>query len=168
MTTQGHTAHSAVRFDEESPELGVNAGNARARENHDNPAVSQGQTAAETAPLRVTQRDRRPSWWRGWQPPEPWQLRSPSLAAKWRYARRGGWTGTDRLPPSEADSLASGGMRTRHRVMPISRIFGVWYFRLVVVPTSLVTTYLQWVLDRPGRAFTAAVLLGVAWMAVTR
>jgi len=77
-------------------------------------------------------------------PPEPWQHRPASLAAMWRYARRGGWTGPDGL----------------------ARRLGVWWYRLVTLPVSLVCHYTAWLVARPSRTLTAAVVALVVWQAV--
>ena len=77
-------------------------------------------------------------------PPQPWTHRPASLAAMWRYARRGGWTGPDGL----------------------ARRLGVWWYRLVSLPVCLVTHYTAWLVARPSRALTAAVVALVVWQAV--
>lgn len=84
--------------------------------------------------------------WREWTPPEPWRHRPASLAAMCRYAARGGWTGPDGP----------------------ARRAGVWWYRLVAVPVCLVTHYLAWLVARPSRALTAAVVVLLLWLAVAR
>lgn len=73
------------------------------------------------------------------RPPEPWRYRPASLAAMWRYARIGAWT------------RDSGPLR----------LVGVWYFRLVALPTALVTHYLAWLTQRPSRLATVLVIYAV-------
>lgn len=70
------------------------------------------------------------------RPPEPWRYRPASLAAMWRYARIGAWT----------------------RDSGLLRFAGVWYFRLVALPTAVVTHYLAWLTQRPSRLGTALVI----------
>lgn len=79
-------------------------------------------------------------------PPEPWTHQPASLAAMWRYARRGGWTG----PTGPA------------------RVAGVWWCRLVTIPVCVVTHYTAWLVARPSRALTAALVALLLWLAVTR
>lgn len=77
-------------------------------------------------------------------PPEPWTQQPASLAAMWRYARRGGWTG----PTGPA------------------RVAGVWWCRLVTIPVCVVTHYTAWLVARPSRALTAALVALLLWLAV--
>ena len=84
-------------------------------------------------------------------PPEPWEKRPASLAELWAYARWGAWTDPDRPPLHE-------GGRSRP---PLSRWLGVWWCRLVTIPATVVTHYTAWVVARPSRTFTVAVLWGV-------
>jgi hypothetical protein len=56
-----------------------------------------------------------------------------------RYALRGGWTGPEGL----------------------ARRAGVWYFRLVAVPVTIVAHYAAWIVARPARAIAVAVLWAV-------
>lgn len=104
--------------------------------------------AVQTAPPATTDSDRRGG---GWQrlaaqlrPPEPWTHRPASLAAMARYARQGGWTGPDGL----------------------ARQAGVWWYRLVAVPVTLVCHYTAWLVARPSRALTAAVVVLLVWLAL--
>lgn len=60
-----------------------------------------------------------------------------SIPAKRRYARSGTWTASVDGPVRKA---------------------GVGYWRLVALPTSVVTGYVQWIADRPGRALLVYVL----------
>lgn len=98
----------------------------------------------------ATEGEHRPGLWgrlvAGLTPPEPWTHRPASLAAMSRYARQGGWAG----PAGPA------------------RAAGVWWFRLVAVPVCLVTHYLAWLVARPSRALTVALVGLLVWLAVTR
>jgi hypothetical protein len=73
------------------------------------------------------------------KPPEPWRYRPASLAAMSRYAHLGGWTG-QRGP---------------------LRFVGVWYFRLVAVPVTVITHYLAWIVARPSRLATVLLIYTV-------
>jgi hypothetical protein len=96
-------------------------------------------TAPETAPRTVTHRSRLARLVDRLTPPEPWSHRPASLAAMWRYARRGGWTG-----PTGA-----------------ARQLGTWWYRLVALPVTIVCHYTAWVVARPGRAVTVIGLWAV-------
>lgn len=136
MTTDSETAFSAPH-----PEAG---GSER-----DSTRIARGaresvyQTAPETAPTNDTQRDRRRGGWGRLvdqlTPPEPWSHRPASLAAMARYAARGGWTGPEGLP----------------------RRLGVWWYRLVVVPVTLVCHYTAWIVARPSRTVVTVVVWAV-------
>lgn len=60
-----------------------------------------------------------------------------SIPAKRRYARAGDWTTSVNGPVRKA---------------------GVGYWRLVALPMSAVTGYVQWIADRPGRALIIYVI----------
>lgn len=140
MATESETAFSAPHRTDQAPGEGVNAGSARARAREANT----GQTAPETAPPNLTQRDRRPGGWGRLAdqltPPQPWSHRPASLAAMARYAARGGWTGPEGLP----------------------RRAGVWWYRLVAVPVTLVCHYTAWIVARPARTVVTVLVWGVA------
>lgn len=72
-----------------------------------------------------------------WTPPEILTKRPPTVAALAAYARRGAWT--------------------RDLDGPIRRA-GVWWFRLVGVPVTVMCRFAEWVWQRPGRALTASTL----------
>lgn len=134
MTTDRDTAPSAPH-PETAP--GDEEANARPRAG----AHAQGTQTAETAPAGVTQRGRQRSQLLDQlTPPEPWRHRPASLAAMWRYARRGGWTGT------------TGPARTA----------GVWWYRLVAVPVTLLCHYAAWIIARPSRTVALAIVWAVA------
>ena len=134
------TALSAVRFGGAPADSGSTRAGARGRARED--------SAVSVARQSTTERDWRAGvvarLVRELTPPEPWQHRPASLAAMWRYARRGGWTGPDGL----------------------ARRLGVWWYRLVSLPVCLVTHYLAWLVARPSRTFTAAVVALVVWQAL--
>ena len=65
-----------------------------------------------------------------------------SLAAMWR-SPPGGWTEPEDWPAG-----------------------GDWWYRLVSLPVCLVTHYLAWLVARPSRTFTAAVVALVVWQAL--
>ena len=140
MTTHSETAVSAPHPGGQAPlEVSTRAGaRGRARESQSP------QTAPETAPPTVTQRDHgRGVWVRlvdELTPPEPWRHRPASLAAMARYAARGGWTGPDGLV----------------------RRAGVWWYRLVAVPVTVGCHYTAWLVARPSRTATVAILWAVA------
>lgn len=77
-------------------------------------------------------------------PPQPWTHRPASLAAMWRYAARGGWTG----PTGPA------------------RLLGVWWCRLVTLPVCVTTHYVAWLVARPSRTLTATLVALLVWQAV--
>ncbi|MGH8881871.1 MAG: hypothetical protein ACRD0P_31740 [Stackebrandtia sp.] len=114
-------------------ETGVNAGSAppRAREREVNPAKNTPRDGRRRAGLFALVHDL--------TPPEPWRHRPHSLAALWRYASRGEWAG----PTGPA------------------RTAGIWWFRLVTVPGSVLTHYAAWVIARPSRTATVAVIWAV-------
>jgi len=64
----------------------------------------------------------------------------------WRYAKSGGWTG----PTGPA------------------RIAGVWWYRLVALPVTVVCHYTAWLVARPSRALTATLVGLLVWQAVAR
>lgn len=140
MTTHSDTAfRGAVSGDEPADAASRHTGaRARARE----------ESAVQTAPPPVTERDRRPGRWprlvNQLRPPQPWTHRPASLAAMWRYARRGGWTGPD----------------------GVARRLGVWWYRLIAVPVTVVCHYTAWLVARPSRALTGALVAFVVWMAL--
>lgn len=136
------TALSAVRFEESPADRGSTRTGARPRARED--------SAVSGARKAITDSDRRAGvvarLMAELTPPEPWQHRPASLAAMWRYAARGGWTG-----PTGA-----------------TRRLGVWWFRLVALPVCLVTHYTAWLVARPSRTITAALVCLLLWLAVTR
>lgn len=140
MSDTAQTALSAVRFEESPADSGSTRTSARGRARED--------SAVPAARQSTTERDWRsgigPRLVRELTPPEPWQHRPASLAAMWRYARRGGWTGPDGL----------------------ARVAGVWWYRLVALPVTVVCHYLAWLVARPSRALTAAVVVLVVWLAL--
>lgn len=79
-------------------------------------------------------------------PPEPWTHRPASLAAMWRYAKSGGWTGPT----------------------GVARQLGVWWYRLVALPVTVVCHYTAWLVARPSRALTATLVGLLVWQAVAR
>jgi hypothetical protein len=135
--TESQTAHRTAVFAGMDPaETPTQAGaHPRAREDNTPETTLPG---AETAPKTTTHRSR------GWlarlvdrlTPPEPWQYRPSSLAARWRYARRGGWTGP---------------------AGPARRLY-TWWYRLVTFPVTLVCHYASWVVARVSRTIAVAVL----------
>src|SRR5690554_2618393 len=163
-TTERDTAlRSAVSAEDGHSDSQRGAARGRARED----------SVADPAPSAVAESHRRAKLLAQLRPPEPWQHRPASLAAMWRYARRGGWTGADvrlvrdnpdgpwrqvRASESEAD-LAGKDIRTR---LPASRVAGIWWFRLVALPICTITHYLAWLVARPSRTATVALLALVA------
>lgn len=77
-------------------------------------------------------------------PPQPWTHRPASLAAMWRYAARGGWTGPQ----------------------GVARQLGVWWYRIIALPATVVTHYTAWLVARPSRALTATLVGLLLWQAV--
>lgn len=77
-----------------------------------------------------------------WVPPALLTCPPPSVADLASYARSGAWT-------SQVDG-------------PIRRL-GVWWYRLVTLPVTVVCRYTEWVAQRPGRA----VAVFVVWKLVT-
>lgn len=134
------TALTAVRTRRAPADRGSTRGRAHPRARED--------SAVSAARQGTTERDWRSGVGarlvRELTPPQPWTHRPASLAAMWRYARRGGWTGPDGL----------------------ARRLGVWWYRLVTLPVSLVCHYTAWLVARPSRALTAAVVALVVWQAV--
>jgi hypothetical protein len=136
MTTESETADRSAVPDLDRSETASPHGRARPRARE----ATSPQTAPETAPSPVTHGDRRDGSARLLDqlvPPEPWTHRPASLRAMARYARRGGWTGPDG---------------------PARRL-GVWWYRLVAVPVTILCHYAAWIIARPART---VVLLG-AW-----
>lgn len=140
MTTERDTAFRSAVSGAEPAEEAPRHTNALPRARED--------SAVQTAPPTTTDSDVRGG---GWQrlvgelrPPEPWTHRPASLAAMARYASRGGWTGPEGL----------------------ARRLGVWWYRLIAVPVTLVCHYTAWLVARPSRALTAALVAVVVWMAV--
>jgi len=131
MTTHGETADRGA-----VPDLRPAAEGSTRTRAHPRARV---ETAPETAPPPVTQRDRRGRLLDQFMPPEPWTHRPASLRAMARYARRGGWTG-----PAGA-----------------ARRLGVWWFRLVAVPVSIVCHYTAWIVARPSRTVVTVGLWAV-------
>lgn len=140
MTTDSDTAFRGAVSGAESAEMAPTRARARAR--------AREETATNTAPASVTDGDRRRDVWTRLvgelRPPEPWSHRPASLAAMARYAARGGWTGPHGL----------------------ARRAGVWWYRLIAIPVCLVTHYSAWLVARPSRALTAAVVAFLVWMAL--
>lgn len=143
MMTESDTAQtalSAVRFKTDPTDRGSTRTGARPRA-REGSAVSADRKATTDSDRRsgLVARLR-------WEltPPEPWQHRPASLAAMWRYAARGGWTG----PTGPA------------------RVAGVWWCRLVALPVCLVTHYLAWLVARPSRTATAALVALLVWLAL--
>jgi len=134
------TALSAVRFETDPRPAGSTRTRARGR-------AREGSAVSSTRKA-ITDGDRRSGigarLMAELTPPQPWTHRPASLAAMWRYARRGGWTGPDGL----------------------ARRLGVWWYRLVALPVCLVTHYLAWLVARPSRTLTAAVVALVVWQAL--
>lgn len=134
------SAVSAVRFRQALAEVGSTRTGARPRAREDSAVSDARQTA--------TERDRRAGVLARlvWEltPPHPWQHRPASLAAMWRYASRGGWTGPEGL----------------------ARRAGVWWYRLIALPVCLVTHYTAWLVARPSRAVTAVVVMLIARQAL--
>lgn len=142
-TTQSDTASSAVsavRFGSAPADSGSTRARARARAREDS-AVSADRKATTDSDRRLGLVARLMA---ELTPPEPWQHRPTSLAAMWRYASRGGWAGPT----------------------GVARRLGVWWYRLVALPVCLVTHYTAWLVARPSRALTAAVVALVVWQAV--
>lgn len=150
--TDSETAYrSAVSEDVDSER--VNAPNAR--------AYARG-SVPETAVSAHTESHNRRPWWAAFRPPEPWQHRPASLAAMARYASRGAWTGDGRRQVKDTEDapwrdvrdgetpedLAGKATRTRQ---PVSRAVGVWYFRLVAIPATVLLHYAAWFVARPSR-----------------
>jgi hypothetical protein len=175
MNTERETAGPPVRFADEDPTGEPSRARARAREDHDN----RSETAHQTAPTDVTDSDddRRENfrpWWqvlaKQFRPPEPWQHRPASCAAMWRYAWRGAWTGPEvrqvrPAPPkrtvthhenplwtsaSTTVTESDGPVEVRTR-QPVTRRLGVWYFRLIALPATVVLHYAAWIVARPSR-----------------
>lgn len=141
-TTQSDTAPSAVsavRFREAPPDSGVTRTRARARA-REGSAVSTDRKSTTDSDHRSGLVDRIR---RELTPPEPWQHRPASLAAMWRYASRGGWAGPT----------------------GVARRLGVWWYRLVALPVTVVCHYTAWLVARPSRAITAAVVGLLVWQA---
>lgn len=136
------TALSAVRFEESPADRGSTRTSAPGRAREDS-AVSGTRKAITDSDRRagVVARLR-------WEltPPEPWQHRPASLAAMWRYAARGGWTGPEGL----------------------ARRCGVWWYRLVALPVTVICHYAAWLVARPSRTVTAALVVLLVWLAVSR
>lgn len=78
------------------------------------------------------------------RPPEPWTYRPAAPAAVYRYAKSGGWTG----PTGPA------------------RRAGVWWCRLVALPVVVAAAYTAWLVARPSRALTAALVAALVWLAL--
>lgn len=64
----------------------------------------------------------------------------------WRYAKSGGWTGPT----------------------GVARQLGVWWYRLVALPVTVVCHYTAWLVARPSRALTATLVGLLVWQAVAR
>lgn len=73
------------------------------------------------------------------QPPEIWTDDRPSLAKVAARAERGAWTKAD------------GAVRKA----------GIWYFRLVYVPTAAVCKYVDWLVEHPSRHLAAWIVIGL-------
>lgn len=164
MTTTERDTALRTAVSEEEAESGVIASSAqRARED----------IVADTAVSAVTERKNRRVWWGAFRPPEPWQHRPHSLAAMSRYAWRGAWTGEpvrqvkDREEApwrtvragETAEDLAGKPTRIRH---PFSRIAGVWYFRLVAIPATVILHNAAWIVARPSRLAVVVALWAAA------
>jgi len=134
------TALSAVRFEESPADSGSTRARARARAREDS-AVSADRKSTTDGDRRAGVVARLMA---ELTPPEPWQHRPASLAAMWRYAARGGWTG-----PTGA-----------------ARRLGVWWFRLVALPVTVVCHYAAWLVARPSRTVTAALVSLLVWLAM--
>ena len=134
------TALSAVRFETDPADRGSTRTGARPRAREDS-AVSGSRKAFTDSDRRLGLVARL-----RWEltPPEPWQHRPASLAAMWRYAARGGWTGPEGL----------------------ARQVGIWWYRLVALPVCLITHYTAWLVARPSRTLTAALVALLVWLAL--
>lgn len=133
IITESETAVRTAVSAETPPEQESTRGRARPRASVDP------ETAPSAVSAAVTRRSRLARAIDRLTPPEPWQHRPASLAMLYRYAKRGGWAGPD-----------SGARKAM-----------TWWVRLVAIPITVLCHYTAWIVARPGRAATVAVLWAV-------
>jgi hypothetical protein len=84
---------------------------------------------------------------------EVWTVWWPRVSAYWRWPHL-----LATPPPSVAELAAYAEHGPWASKTGFLRHAGIWWFRLVAVPVNVVARYGAWIADRPGRAFTVAVL----------
>lgn len=89
-----------------------------------------------------------------WTPPSVLTERPPTVAELAEYAWRGPWT---RHPHTtvNVDQRSQKQTTCRHWI----RIAGIWWHRLIGVPTTVVCRYVEWFAQRPGRTIPALLLV---------
>ena len=123
----------------ETPEAGTQrAGRAGARESSPETAQSQPDSADPTTITLSDYAAEGGAWIRStFTPPDIWSKDRASLQQVWTYASRGEWTTED------------GAFRKAGQV----------YALVVAVPVTAIAALVEWVVERPARFITAAVLL---------
>lgn len=146
MTTASNSpdggVQSAVQSPPRTPETPPRATRAYAREVKASTVQPQPDSAPHPDPPKVTASDYAAdaaAWVQGtFTPPDVWRDPSASLADRWAYATQGEWTG-------------QGFIRTAGQV----------YALAIALPAAAVCRVADWVIERPGRAAAAGVLLAV-------
>lgn len=116
-------------------------------------APANGQTVTIPVHSAITHRDRVQSWVRAasayFTPPAVLTERPASVAELRAYAEQADWTAS---PAACVDEHGR-----RHAPGTIRRL-GIWWYRLVGLPTTVACRYAEWIAQRPGRAIPVFVL----------